>query len=127
VETKLGKKILDKGLGWKRLLQVKLMGRGKILRDPARIGRLLATDLVVSLKPMGLQLSYMQEEVKSRISHSRCKWKVMALSSASPAWHRLKDILLWPTRHSILGMASLIGWQPEQALFMGFIRCLHES
>jgi hypothetical protein len=58
----LGKKILDNRLGWERLLQVKLMGRGKILRDPVRIGRLLATYLVVSLKPMGLQLSYIQEE-----------------------------------------------------------------
>jgi hypothetical protein len=43
---------------------VKLMGRGKILHDPARIERLSATDLVVSLKPMGLQLSYMQEKYK---------------------------------------------------------------
>jgi hypothetical protein len=63
-EMKLVKKLLYKGLGWKRLQQVILMGRGKILHDPARIGRLSPIDLVEPLKPMGLQLSYMQEKCK---------------------------------------------------------------
>jgi hypothetical protein len=74
VEMELGKKFMYKGVGWKRLLQVKLMVRGKILLDLAQVGSLSATDLVVSLKPMGLHSVTCKRSTNQNVT--RCDLKM---------------------------------------------------
>jgi hypothetical protein len=65
VEMKLGKKTSVQGTWLEKVARSEMMGRGQILHDPARIGRLSAIDPVVSLKTVGLHLSYMQEKYKA--------------------------------------------------------------
>jgi hypothetical protein len=109
-------------------------GGGKTLQDPAWIGRFSATDLAVPLKPMGLQLSYMQEKYKPEYQtmwSQDVNGRWWRLCSASPVWHsgtmaqtQGYTSLAYASFHFRHGKLDRLVTRP--ALFMVFIRCLHK-